>query len=124
MTQTQADRRLANYLRTHRKNTGLTQWELAEVLGYQHQGAISRHEYFLDMPPLPIAIGYEVVFRIPVSEIFAGVRDDVEEEVEGRLEDLERVLGRRSARERDAMSVARKLMWLNERKSATYQSLP
>lgn len=94
------------------------------VLGYPHQGPISRHEHFLDVPPLPIALGYEVVFRVPVSEIFAGVRDDVEDEIERRLEDLESVLGQRSARDRDAMSVARKLMWLNERKSAAYESLP
>ncbi len=115
MTATQADERIPNYLRTHRKRVGLTQRELAEALGFYDESPISRHERFESTPPLSIAIGYEIVFRVPVSEIFAGLRDQVQKDVESRLRDLRDVLGERSVKDRGAMAVGRKLMWLSER---------
>jgi len=115
MTATQADERVPNYLRTHRKRIGLTQRELAEALGFYDESLVSRHERFESTPPLAIAIGYEIVFRVPVSEIFAGLRDQVQKDVESRLRDLRDVLGERSVKDRGAMAVGRKLMWLSER---------
>jgi hypothetical protein len=73
------------------------------------------------MPPLQIAIGYEVIFRVPVSEIFAGLRDQVAEEVESRLEELENGLEQGSMKDRGAIGVARKLTWLSERKDSQYE---
>lgn len=115
------DRRLLNYLRTHRRKIGLTQRELGRALGYGDEGAISKHEKFYSTPPLEVAIGYEIVFRIPLSELFAGLRDEIGQEVEGRLAELEEHLGRHSVRDRNALAVARKLMWLAERRSAEYE---
>ena len=122
MTNTQIDRRIPNYLRTHRRKVGLTQRDLARVLGYENdQGTVSRHERFHSTPPLEIAIGYEIVFRVPVSEIFAGLRDEIEEGIEGRLADLEEGLGQRSGRDRSAIAIAQTLMWLCERKNSQYE---
>jgi len=73
MIRTQTDRRLPNYLRTHRRRVGLTQEELGGVVGYEDDGTITKHEKFQSTPPLETAIGYEIVFRVPVSEIFAGL---------------------------------------------------
>jgi transcriptional regulator with XRE-family HTH domain len=118
----QADERISNYLRTHRKRIGLTQLELAKILGFDDESPVSRHERFESTPPLSIAIGYEIVFQVPVAEIFAGLRDRVDKEVENRLRDLGDVLGERGVKERGAISVARKLAWLSERWNAEYDS--
>jgi hypothetical protein len=111
-----ADQRLPNYLRVHRRGVGLHQKELSTVLGYLDDGPVSRHERFQATPSLLVALGYEVIYRVPVSEIFAGLRDQVEGEIEERLGVLEIGLQQRHARERGAAAIARKLEWLCERR--------
>ena len=123
MTSAQVNQRLANYLRTHRRNAGLTQRELGRILGYRDEGSVCRHERFHVRPPLVVALSYEIVFRIPISEIFAGLRDEVEGEVEERLEALEKDLQQCSAKDRNANAIARKLMWLSERRSSEDESV-
>lgn len=118
MTRMQANRRLSNYLRTHRRNVGLTQRELEQIVGYCDDGAVSRHERFQVTPPLVVALAYEIVFRVPVSQIFAGLRDEVEENVEERLVTLEKDLQQRSAKDLNANTIAKKLVWLCERRSS------
>ena len=107
-------RRLPNYIRVHRRRTGLSQRELSEVLGFREE-SVARHEQFDAAPDLLIALGYEIIFRVPMSELFAGLRDEVAVEVETRLTALEQRLGQRSARDRDANATARKLLWFSER---------
>ena len=124
MTNEKTSRRLSNYLRRHRRRSSLSQRELGHVLGYGNEGCISRHESFRILPSLEIAIGYEVVFRVPVSELFAGLRDEVTEDVEARLAQLEQTLGQRSFKDGNGEATARKLMWLCERKGPQYRPLP
>jgi DNA-binding XRE family transcriptional regulator len=121
MSNPEMNDRLANYIRIHRRRTGLTQRELGEALGYPNENTIARHENFEVVPPLTTALAYEIVFRVPVSEIFAGLRDAVAEEVEARLMHLEERLGQNSARDRNALATARKLLWLSERKDKEYE---
>lgn len=111
------ERRLPNYVRIHRRKVGLSQRELGRILGYQDEVPISRHERFHATPTLITALGYEIVFRIPVSEIFAGLKDLVEEDVERRMIELGTTLGQRGASDPRAAMIARKLEWLSERKS-------
>ena len=109
---------LVNYLRVHRRKSGLTQNDLARVLGYDDYGSVSRHERFAAVPSLLMALRYQVLFREPVSEIFAGLNESVEFEVESRLAEFENYLGEQSARGPRAMAIARKLEWLSERRSS------
>jgi len=109
---------LANYLRAHRRKTGLTQHDLARVLGYVNRGPISRHERLESVPSLLIALSYEVVYRVPVSEIFAGLAETVEFNVEAQLAQFETYLGEQSARSSQAIAIARKLEWLSERRTS------
>jgi DNA-binding XRE family transcriptional regulator len=111
------DGRLGNYVRTHRKKAGLTQRELGGVLGYNDEGAVSRHERSRSLPPLLIALGYSIIFRTSVSEIFAGLHETVEQVVESRLRELEETLQQRSGENSQAAVTARKLEWLSERRS-------
>jgi DNA-binding XRE family transcriptional regulator len=106
-----------NYLIAHRKKAGLSQREMGKLLGYRDPGQVSRHERSKSIPPLTTAIAYELIFRVPVSQIFVGMRESIEQKVEGNLSRLEGELGDRSATDWDANLVARKLVWLNKRKS-------
>jgi DNA-binding XRE family transcriptional regulator len=123
MRKPEEDRRLPNYIRVHRRRAGLSQHELGTVIGYQDAAGVARHEKSLIAPTLELAISYELIFRVPVSEIFAGLRDDVAAEVEFRLARLEQRLGERSARDRNALATERKLVWLTARRSHDYDPL-
>lgn len=123
MTAQTTQNRLVNDIRIHRRKTGLTQRDVGEVLGYLTEGPVARHEDGRGLPSLRIAIGYEMIFGVSVSEIFAGVRDDVALLIERRLAQLEERLGQHSARDRDAMAIARKLTWLYEWKESNRNPL-
>ena len=118
-TKPRTEERLSNYLRVHRRRSGLTQAELEWLLGASG-GSVSLHERFENSPVLDTAISYEIVFRTPVSEIFAGRRDALAREIEARLAEMEEQLGRRDAREPRGRVIARKLMWLSERRGSDY----
>ena len=109
---------LTNYLRTHRKKTGLSQRDLGRILGYQDEVPVSRHERLHRLPSLMTALGYEIVFQVPISELFAGLRDAIEQDIEERLSELERGLQERSGRGRHAAATARKLEWISERRTS------
>lgn len=111
-----ATQRLTNYLRMHRRKSGLSQRELERVLGYR-RGAVSQHEVVKAIPPLRVAIAYEIIYRTPVVELFAGLRDTIADQIEARLALMEETLGQRSGRDRYANATAKKLMWLSERRS-------
>ena len=113
------EQRLTNYLRTHRKKTGLSQRDVARVLGYDDEGPVSRHERFHSTPPLLMAISYEIMFKVPVSELFAGLRDFVEATIEERLSELQKELEQGSGKGQKASGTARKLEWLYGRDEAT-----
>lgn len=80
---------LSNYIRTHRLQAGLSQDELARLVDYETKVSVFRHERVMALPPLLTALAYEVIFVIPVSELFAGMREAVEQTVEERLNELE-----------------------------------
>lgn len=109
------------YLRAHRRKTGFTQHDLARVLGYINGDAISRRERLESMPSLLIALSYEVLYHVPVSEIFAGLTETVEFTVEAQLAEFGDYLGEQSGRGRRAAAIARKLEWLSERRSSGYK---
>ena len=105
---------LGNYIRAYRRKAGLSQRELAQVLGCDDEGPISRHERLSSVPPLLMAIGYSVVFRKPISELFAGLSEAVEQVVEERLSALELEL-KQSATKSSVVAVKR-LEWLSDRR--------
>ena len=70
--------KLQNYLRTHRKRAGLSQDEVAFLLGCQSGTKVSRHERFGRNPSLETTFAYEVVFGTPARELFAGIFQKVE----------------------------------------------
>ena len=71
-------RRLDNYLRTYRKRSGLSQKEMAFLLGCREESKVSRYERRVRLPNLQTALAYRVLFGIPVDDLFAGILDKVE----------------------------------------------
>lgn len=110
------DAYLDNYVRTHRKKAGLSQRDLGKLLGHPNQSAVSRHERSQSMPSLAVALGYAVVFGTSVAEIFAGLRESVEQAIEGRIAEFEEVLQQGSGKGPQAAAIAHKLEWLTERR--------
>jgi transcriptional regulator with XRE-family HTH domain len=107
--------RSASYLRSHRKHSGLSQQDVARLLGYLHEGEVSRHERYTSAPPLRIALGYEALFKVSVSELFPHEFNLVKHEVEQRLKRLVEALQNSTVRGRKASLIARKLEWMWER---------
>jgi len=103
---------LSNYIRSHRRRAGLSQRELAKVIGYT-KATVFRHEHTTSLPPLLTAFRYEILFATPVATLFAGVREAVEEEIEMRLTELEDELQRGRTRETRKQT----LDWLAARSS-------
>jgi transcriptional regulator with XRE-family HTH domain len=112
------ENRLVNYVRAHRKRAGLSQLELALILGYRNEGVISRHELFRSVPPLLMALGYEVVFQTSVSELFPGLKETIENAIESSLAEFESTLHTQQtqAARSQVPVITRKLEWLNERR--------
>lgn len=100
--------KLHNYLRTYRKRSGLSQEEVAFLLGRSGGDKISRYERFGREPNLTTALAYEAVFGLPSRELFAGVYEKVERETKRRAE----VLVRRLASGNATPVAARKLATL------------
>src|SRR5260370_16388922 len=110
------NRALGNYLRSHRRKSGLTQRQLGQLLGYQNEVQISRHERSEAVPLLVSAFGYQVIFRVSIPALFPGVYEDVRELIEERLGQLEMSLHSRTVRGREAEALAQTLMWMMQRR--------
>ena len=103
-------RQLTNYLRTHRKRAHLTQDEVAFLLGSRKGAHVSRHERFNRQPSLPAAFAYEVLFRVPAKDLFAGLHETAERAMRNRV----RALVRRLSHAKPTRQVAHKLAHLKK----------
>ncbi|MHB8519871.1 MAG: helix-turn-helix domain-containing protein [Limisphaerales bacterium] len=108
--------KLLNYLRTYRKRAGLSQDEVAFLLGCRTGAAVSRYEHFRRVPNPATILALEAIFQIPVRELFAGQFQTIEREVMRRAGRLARKLsaapqGRPATRKLEAL---RKIVALSE----------
>jgi transcriptional regulator with XRE-family HTH domain len=111
-----ATHKLENYLRTYRKRSGLTQREVAFLVGCRNGAQVSRYEKRRRLPPLRTAIACEAAFGVPVSELFAGVREAAGQAVGERMLALKSELEANPSQGRDARLAAQRLRWLAERR--------
>lgn len=77
--------RLQNYLRTYRKRAGLSQDEVAFLLGCQSGTKVSRYERLVRQPTLQTAFAYQVFFGVSPHELFAGIFQQVERRTKRRI---------------------------------------
>lgn len=80
--------RLPNYLRSSRKRLGLSQEEVAFLLGATNGAKVCRYERFSRRPSLETALACEVIFRTPARELFSGLYQRVNREVSERAKVL------------------------------------
>jgi transcriptional regulator with XRE-family HTH domain len=80
--------KLHNYLRTNRKRLALSQVEVGFLLGSKVGTKVCRYERFTRTPSLETALAYEVIYRRPVSELFGGLYQTIEQEVTTRAKTL------------------------------------
>lgn len=84
---------MSNYLKTFRKRSGLSQRELALLLGCKHGSKVSRYERDERLPSPRTLIGYEVIFRKEtLRTLFRGVVEEITPEIKGRARRLSREL--------------------------------
>jgi transcriptional regulator with XRE-family HTH domain len=102
-------RKLQNYLRTHRKRSGLSQDGLAFLLGCKSDAKVSRYEQQVRIPSLETIIMYEMIFKTDARELFQGISQKVEQATRERAKQLAEKL----AQERRTPTVARKMNLLN-----------
>ena len=107
----------ASRLRSLRRKSGLTQKEVASIVGLPNYAQIYRHEIGKTIPPLSIAMRYSILYQEPISEIFPGLYEEVREKLEPRLDEFEERLHQGSAKDPGANRTARKLEWLHMRKN-------
>lgn len=87
---------LSNYLKMYRKRSGLSQDELALLLGCKSGSKVSRYERCGRMPSLDTLIALELVFREPVCELFLGRYERVRKDVRRRAQRLSRKVDARA----------------------------
>lgn len=68
-------KKLENYLRAHRKRSGLSQDDVAFLLGSTSGTIVSRYESFMRSPSLRTALGLAAIYRVSVGELFAGLQE-------------------------------------------------
>ena len=79
---------LPNYLRANRKRLGLSQDEVAFLLGTQSGAKVCRYERFVREPSLATALAFEAIFKRPASELFGGLYQEIEKQVAERAKAL------------------------------------
>ena len=65
--------KLPNYLRTHRKRLGLSQQDVAFLLGSKTSGQLSRYEKFKTKPQLETAFMCGFITCQPLNDLFEGL---------------------------------------------------
>jgi transcriptional regulator with XRE-family HTH domain len=79
---------LPNHLRFNRKRLGISQDEVAFLLGAVSGAKICRYEHFILEPNLKTALAFEAIFRRPVRDLFPGLYSVTEVEVKRRAKML------------------------------------
>jgi hypothetical protein len=83
-----ATEEVGNYLRVHRLRYGLSQRDVGILVGYGYGVAVGRHERSSAAPSLLVALAYEVLYDVPVAQLFPGFRSVVAQSVGRNLQEL------------------------------------
>lgn len=77
-----------NNLVLYRRRMGFTQKHVARLLGHRDTTMVSHYEHGRTLPPLPLALGLEIIFRVPVAFLFPGMYDDIKGKIRKQEETL------------------------------------
>ena len=100
--------KVKSYLRTFRRRSGLTQAEVAYLLGAESGAKVSRYERLCRRPSFRTALELQAVFGIPAEDLLPIITADVERKIIARAH----LLSRRLERHGDSARTKRKLRFL------------
>ena len=109
---------LNNYLRSHRRRSGLSQSEVAFLLGSEDGGQVSRYEKGHRLPTLRTALAFTTIFGVSLSILFSGIQIGIDSEVLLRIKQLRAQLEKKRVEHRETAADGLKLHWLDERSSS------
>jgi transcriptional regulator with XRE-family HTH domain len=94
-------RKPVNYLRSNRLRWGLSQGELAHLLGWKRAEVISRIEKKQRPPTLKLVIACFILFGAPAAELFPDISASIETDVMARIWEMyEKIQGKPSRKTR------------------------
>jgi transcriptional regulator with XRE-family HTH domain len=79
---------IINYLRTHRKNTSITQYDIAVLLELKSNSLVSRCEKGFRTPSLEMILVYHLFLNIPIETLFSNHVSTVREQLLSRIKIL------------------------------------
>ena len=74
-----------NHLNITRKKSGLTQSDMATLLGIKEHSSICRHEKGKRTPPIDMILSYHIIFDRSVEDLFYGYRKILIEKIKNRI---------------------------------------
>jgi transcriptional regulator with XRE-family HTH domain len=77
-----------NTLVLYRRRMGFTQKHVARLLGQHDMSMVSHYEHGRAVPPLPVALSLEIIYRVPVAFLFPGLYDALKTRIRGCEEEL------------------------------------
>ena len=77
-----------NNLVLYRRRMGFTQKQVAELLGQGDTTMISHYEHSRELPPLTVALGLEIIYRMPVAFLFPSMYDGLKRQIREQEEGL------------------------------------
>ena len=77
-----------NNLVLYRRRMGFSQRQVARLLGHRDTSMVSHYEHSRALPPLAVALGLEIIYRVPVAFLFPGMYDELKQRVRRSEESL------------------------------------
>ena len=77
-----------NNLVLYRRRMGFTQRQVARLLGHRDTSMVSHYEHSRALPPLAVALGLEIVYRVPVAFLFPAMYDELKRQIRQQEETL------------------------------------
>ena len=74
-------KRKRNTLILYRKRMGFSQKYVAQLLGLKDTATLCHYERGHLMPPLMVALGLEIIFRVPVAFLFPRLYEELRAEI-------------------------------------------
>jgi transcriptional regulator with XRE-family HTH domain len=77
-----------NTLVLYRRRMGLTQRQVARLVGHRDASMLSHYEHGRVLPPLAVALKLEIVYRVPIAFLFPGMYEELRREIRQKEESL------------------------------------
>lgn len=88
-------KKLPNYLKAHRKRFGLSQIDLAYLLGANTDTIVWQYEHEWRTPGFQNLLAMEYIFGLSGKSLFTGLAEEVEKETNSRAKKLAHMLAGR-----------------------------